>query len=162
MPEFENKTIKYSVDGGTNWETITFVNGIHSNTGWPWRWYSWIHEEKGHVKADKTYGINLTFVLSTSKVIIQLFNNYQLDFRNSKFGELIGFLTRISYTNRIWRQITNYYKFNWCDKCQLWCNSWFTGCWNIFKHHYCDSKKLIISQDHFHFYMSQDFYRILL
>lgn len=32
MPEFENKTIKYSVDGGTNWETITFVNGMYSYT----------------------------------------------------------------------------------------------------------------------------------
>lgn len=32
MPAFENSTIKYSVDGRTNWETITFVNGMYSYT----------------------------------------------------------------------------------------------------------------------------------
>lgn len=48
-------------------------------------------KKKGHAKADNTYGINLTFVLSTFKVITQLDTNYQLDFRNSKFGELLGF-----------------------------------------------------------------------
>lgn len=55
MPEYDNKTIKYSVDGGTNWETITFVNGMYSYTDLPGRLY------------------------------------YQLDFKGSKFGELISF-----------------------------------------------------------------------
>ena len=31
-PEYGNNTIKYSTDGGLNWETITFVNGIYSYT----------------------------------------------------------------------------------------------------------------------------------
>ena len=47
---------------------------------------------------DKTgdkYHINLTFVLSTYKILIQIDNNYQLDLRNSKFGELIGFTEKI-------------------------------------------------------------------
>ena len=41
------------------------------------------------------YYINLTFVLSTYKILIQIDNNYQLDLRNSKFGELIGFTEKI-------------------------------------------------------------------
>ena len=32
MPEYENNTINYSVDGGTKWETIIFVNGMYSYT----------------------------------------------------------------------------------------------------------------------------------
>lgn len=89
MPEYENKTIKYSVDGGTNWKTIIL-------------WRGCIHipilitifkslRKQGHVKSDKTYGINLTFVLSTYKVFIELDDHYQVDFRASKFSELIVF-----------------------------------------------------------------------
>lgn len=70
MFEFENKIIKYSVDGGINWEIIMFVNGIYLNIGWFWWWYLWIYEEKGYVKVDKIYGINLIFVLLMFKVII--------------------------------------------------------------------------------------------
>lgn len=88
-PEYENNTIKYSTNGGMSWETITFVNGMYSYTDIN----DYIHEymkKKGHVKADKTYSINLTFVLSTYKVVIEISDNYRLDLRNSKFGELIG------------------------------------------------------------------------
>ena len=42
-------------------------------------------------KRDEVYYINLTLVLSTYKILIQIDNNYQLDLRKSKFGELIGF-----------------------------------------------------------------------
>ena len=52
-------------------------------------------KKKGHITTDdKTrnkYDINLTFVLSTYKILFQIDNNYQLDLRNSKFGDLIGF-----------------------------------------------------------------------
>ena len=41
------------------------------------------------------YCINLTFVLSTYKILIQIDNNYRLYLRNSKFGELIGFTEKI-------------------------------------------------------------------
>lgn len=51
--------------------------------------------KQGHVKSDKTYGINLMFVLSTNKVAIELDNNYQIDLRGSEFGELIGFEPKI-------------------------------------------------------------------
>ena len=44
---------------------------------------------------DDVYYINIIFVLSTYKIIIEIDNNYQLDLRNSKFGELIGFTEKI-------------------------------------------------------------------
>ena len=56
-------------------------------------------KKKGHkttdAKNDDVYYINLTFVLSTYKILIQIDNNYQLDLRNSKFVELIGFTEKI-------------------------------------------------------------------
>ena len=56
-------------------------------------------KKKGHfttdAKKDDVYYINLTFVLSTYKILIKIDNNYQLDLRNSKFGELIGFTEKI-------------------------------------------------------------------
>ena len=55
--------------------------------------------KKGHkrtdAKKDDVYYINLRFVLSTYKILIQIDNNYQLDLRNSKSGELIGFTEEI-------------------------------------------------------------------
>ena len=56
-------------------------------------------KKKGHLTTDEKtgdkYHINLTFVLSTYKILIQIDNNYKLGLRNSKFGELIGFTEKI-------------------------------------------------------------------
>ena len=37
------------------------------------------------------YPINVQFILSSYRVIIELDNNYQVDLRATKFGDLIGF-----------------------------------------------------------------------
>ena len=62
----------------------------------------YLHEymkKKGHkttdANKDDVYYIYLIFVLSTYKILIQIDNNYQLDLRNSKFGELIGFTEKV-------------------------------------------------------------------
>ena len=96
--QYQNNKIKYSTDGGTSWETVKFIDGMYT--------YSdindYLHQymkKKGHktvdAKKDDVYYINLTFVLSTNKILIQIHNNYHLDLRNSKFGELIGFTEKI-------------------------------------------------------------------
>ena len=41
------------------------------------------------------YHINLSFILSTHRILIQIDNNYQLDLRNSEFRVLIGFTKKI-------------------------------------------------------------------
>ena len=55
-------------------------------------------KDKGHFvkKAEDNngkdeYGINLYFILSTYRVLVELSNDYQLDLTNSNFGQLIGF-----------------------------------------------------------------------
>ena len=56
-------------------------------------------KKKGHkttdANKDDVYYINLIFVLSTYKILIQIGNNYQLDLRNSEFGKLIGLTEKI-------------------------------------------------------------------
>ena len=50
-------------------------------------------KSKNHHPDDnpEKYGINLYFVLSTYRVLIELADNYQIDFTNSDFRKLIGF-----------------------------------------------------------------------
>ena len=96
--EYQNNQIKYSPDGGTSWETVKFVDGMYTYSDLN----DYLHQymkKKGHKTTDdKTgdkYHINLIFVLSTYKILIEIDNNYQLDLRNSKFGELIVFTQKI-------------------------------------------------------------------
>ena len=96
--QYQNKEIKYSPDGGTSWETVKFVDGMYTYSDLN----DYLHQymkKKGHfttdAKKDDVYYINLTFVLSRYKILIKIDNNHQLDLRNSKFGELIGFTERI-------------------------------------------------------------------
>ena len=101
----QNNEMKYSPDGGNLWETVKFIDGMYTYSDLN----DYLHhymKKKGHkrtdAKKDDVYYINLTFVLSTYKILIQIDNNYQLDLRNSKFGELIGF------TEEIVKKITEY------------------------------------------------------
>ena len=96
--DYSNNTIKYSTDKGNSWETITFVDGMYS--------YSdindYIHqymEQKNHHTTDKgikKFGINLTFILTTYKVLLSITSdNYWLDLRGTEFGDLTGFDKKI-------------------------------------------------------------------
>ena len=95
--QYKNNTIKYSTDGGTSWETVTFANGMYTYPDLN----DYIHQymdKKGHKTTDKNgdrYHINLSFILSTHRILIQIDNNYQLDLRNSEFRVLIGFTKKI-------------------------------------------------------------------
>ena len=110
--EYDNNKIKYTHDGST-WHTITFTNGMYS--------YSdindYIHQymvQKSHHSTDsngnKTYSINLTFILSTYRILISIEGSYQLDLRGTKFGDLIGFekklVTKTEYGTKL-PNITN-------------------------------------------------------
>ena len=104
----KNNRIKYTHDGGANWETITFVDGMYSYDDIN----NYIHQymvRETHATEDK-FPINLLFVLSSFRVVIELDENYQLDLRNTNFGDLIGFddklITRTEYSARL-PNITN-------------------------------------------------------
>ena len=61
-------------------------------------------------KGEKEYSINITFILSTYRILISVSNNYQLDLRGTKFGDLIGFgkklITKTEYGTKL-PNITN-------------------------------------------------------
>ena len=105
--DYKNNTLKYTHDGST-WHTITFTDGMYS--------YSdindYIHQymdQKSHHSTDskgaKVYSINLTFILSTYRVLVSLDGDYQLDLRGTDFGDLIGFekklVTKTVYGTRL-------------------------------------------------------------
>ena len=96
--QYQKNKIEYSPDGGTSWETVTFIDGMYTYSDLNDYLYQYM-KKKGHkttnAKKDDVSYINLTFVLSTYKILIQIDNNYQLDLRNSKFGELIRFTEKI-------------------------------------------------------------------
>ena len=88
--QYQNNKIKYSPDGGTSWQTVTFVDGMYTYSDLNDYFHQYM-KKKGNkttdAKKDDVYYINLTFVLSTYKILIQIDNNYQLD--------LIGFTEKI-------------------------------------------------------------------
>ena len=107
--EYGNKTIKYSKNNGSSWKTITFVDGMYS--------YDDISEYMNQVISDNDdqpsnnrVGVKIYFVLTTYRVVIELGNQWQLDIRDSSFGELIGFepkiITETSYSSKL-PNITN-------------------------------------------------------
>ena len=107
--EYGNKTIKYSKDNGSTWKTITFVDGMYS--------YDDLSDYINQVIADNDdepsnnrIGVKIYFVLTSYRVVVELGNQWQLDIRNSTFGDLIGFepkiLTTIGYSSKL-PNITN-------------------------------------------------------
>ena len=66
-------------------------------------------DQKSHRSTDskgaKVYSINLTFILSTYRVLVSLDGDYQLDLRGTDFGELIGFekklVTKTEYGTKL-------------------------------------------------------------
>ena len=110
---YKNNKIKYSTDSGNSWETIDFVDGMYSYSDLD----DYIHQymdNKKHSSEDKkgenVYHININFIESSFKVLISVDNNYQLDLRGTKFGDLIGFdekiITQTEYGSRL-PNITN-------------------------------------------------------
>ena len=86
---YNNNTIKYSPDNDTKWKTITFVDGMYSYDDLD----DYITQSiiQNGDKPSSSKGINLYFVLSSYRVVIELDNQWKLDIRNSNFGALIGF-----------------------------------------------------------------------
>ena len=66
-------------------------------------------DQKSHHSTDskgsKVYSINLSFILSTHRVLVSIDGRYQLDLRGTDFGDLIGFekklVTKTEYGTRL-------------------------------------------------------------
>ena len=104
---YGNNTIKSTHDGST-WQTITFTDGMYSYSDINDYIHQYMDQKSHHstgFKGEKEYSINLTFILSTYRVLISVSDNYQLDLRGTDFGDLIGFekklVTKTEYGTRL-------------------------------------------------------------
>ena len=104
---YGNNTIKYTHDGST-WHTITFTDGMYSYSDINDYIHQYMDQKSHHTrdsKGAKVYSINLTFILSTYRVLVSLSGNCQLDLRGTDFGDLIGFekklVTKTEYGTRL-------------------------------------------------------------
>ena len=92
---YKNNTIKYTNNGGTNWYTITFKDGMYSYSDINDYIKKYMQLRNHHAtdgRGNITFHINLSFVLSTYRVLISLTDaNFQVDLRGTDFGSLIGF-----------------------------------------------------------------------
>jgi len=107
--EYGNKTIKYSKDNGSTWKTITFVDGMYSYDDLS-DYINQVITDNDDQPSNNRVGVNIYFVLSSYRVVVELGNQWQLDIRNSTFGDLIGFepkiLTTTGYSSKL-PNITN-------------------------------------------------------
>ena len=112
--DYKNNKIKYTHDGRT-WQTITFVDGAYSYSDINDHIHQYMSQKSHHStdsKGEKTYSINLTFILSTYRILISLDGDYQFDLRGTEFGDLIGFEKKKKKKNRVWINTTKYHKFD--------------------------------------------------
>ena len=104
-----NKTIKYSKDNGSSWNTITFVDGMYSYDDLS-DYINGVISHNDDQPSNNRVGIKIYFALTSYRVVVELGNQWQLDIRNSTFGDLIGFepqiLTTTSYSTKL-PNITN-------------------------------------------------------
>ena len=102
--EYNNKTIKYSKDSGSTWKTITFVDGMYSYDDIS-DYINKVITRNDDQPSNNRVGIKIYFVLTSYRVVVELGNQWQLDIRGSKFGDLIGFepkiLTSTSYSTKL-------------------------------------------------------------
>ena len=107
--QYGNKTTKYSKDNGSNWKTITFTDGMYSYDDLSDYINGMINKNDDQPSNDRV-GIKIYFVLTSYRFVVELGNEWQLDMRNSTFGDLIGFdpqiLTTTSYSTKL-PNITN-------------------------------------------------------
>ena len=110
--DYKNNKIKYTPDGSA-WQTITFTDGMYSYSDINDYIHQYMDQKSHHTtdsKGTKKYSINLTFILSTYRVLVSLDGDYQLDLRGTEFGDLIGFekklITKTEYGSKL-PNITN-------------------------------------------------------
>lgn len=91
---YNNNTIKYSKDGGSTWKNIIFVNGMYSYDDLS-DFIEQVIKDNGDSPEGDDVGVKIYFVLTSYRVVVELGDGWQLDIRNSTFGDLIGFKSEV-------------------------------------------------------------------
>ena len=91
------------------WKMNTFVDGMYSYDDLN-DYINVVITENDDQPSNNRVGIKIYFVLTSYRVVVELGNQWQLDLRNSTFGNLIGYepqiLTDTSYSTKL-PDITN-------------------------------------------------------
>ena len=109
--DYKNNTIKYTNDRGVNWYTITFKDGMYSYSDINKYVLQYLEQKNRHTRVSLRSDIDIRFILSTYRVLITFSDDkFQLDLRQTNFGELIGFekkvITKTEYGTKL-PNITN-------------------------------------------------------
>ena len=107
--EYGNKTIKYSKDNGSTWKPITFIDGMYSYDDLS-DYINQVITDNDDQPSNNRVGVKIYFILTSYRVVVELGNQWQLDIRDSSFGDLIGFepkiITETGYSSKV-PNITN-------------------------------------------------------
>ena len=107
--EYRNNTIKYSKDNGSSWKQINIIDGMYSYDDLS-DYINQVITDNDDQPSNNRVGIKIYFVLTTYRVVVELGNQWQLDIRDSTFGDLIGFepqiITKTSHSTKL-PNITN-------------------------------------------------------
>ena len=107
--EYGNKTIKYSKDNGKTFKQITVVDGMYSYDDIS-DYINQVITDNDDQPSNNRVRVKIYFVLTSYRVVVELGAQWQLDIRESSFGDLIGFepkiLTSTSYSSKL-PNITN-------------------------------------------------------
>ena len=100
--DYKNNTIKYTNDRGVNWY------GMYSYTDINDYLHQYMEQKNHHTtdsRGNKIFHMNINFILSTYRVLIISDDKFQLDLRQTNFGELIGFekklITKTEYGRKL-------------------------------------------------------------
>ena len=107
--EYGNNNIKYSKDNGTTWKQINFIDVMYSYDDIS-DYINQVITDNDDQPSNNRVGVKIYFVLTSYRVVVELGDQWQLDIRDSSFGDLIGFepgiLTTTSYSSKL-PNITN-------------------------------------------------------
>ena len=112
--DYKNNRIKYTNNKGVNWNTIAFKDGMYSYSDINDYLHQYMEQKNHHTtdsQGNNKFHINVSFILSTYRVLITFSDDkFQLDLRQTNFGELIGFekklITKTEYGTKL-PNITN-------------------------------------------------------
>ena len=91
---YDNNKIRWKKKTESVWKTLTFPNGMYDYE----RINKFIQQHTGRVdptKKDSSYIFRIYFEFATYRILISIHGDYELDFSQGNFGELLGFDKKI-------------------------------------------------------------------
>ena len=102
---YDNK-IRWKKKTESRWKTLTFPNGMYDYK----RINDYIQQHTGKVdptKKDSAYIFTIHFEFSTYRILIVMHDDYELDFSQGNFAELLGFDKKVLSIDSIGTKIPN-------------------------------------------------------